>query len=137
MLLIADCSEKGICLPLFQLHCVICILCFVISSSFICPIYARRYCSGSFLRSVLFRKPSTSGSLAIGSLRISIATLSITSHELNTCFISHLLYVSVSISISVSIPSSTSSTVYRTLVNSSATINLVHNSIISFLELTM
>jgi len=55
------------------------------------------------------------------------------SHELNTPFVSHLLYVSVS----VSIPSSASSTVYRALVDSGVTINLVHKFVVSFLELTM
>ena len=71
----------------------------------------------------------------IGSLRISVATLLITSHELNTPFLSHLLYVLVSVSSSVS--GSASSTVYRALVDSGSTINLVHKSIVSFLGLTV
>ena len=59
-----------------------------------------------------------------------MATLSISSHELNTPFLSHLLYVSASISTS---PSSS----YRALVDSGATINLIHKSAVSFLGLTV
>ena len=59
-----------------------------------------------------------------------MATLSISSHELNTPFLSHLLYVSASISASMS-PSS-----YCALVDSGATINLIHKSVVSFLGLT-
>jgi len=57
--------------------------------------------------------------------------LSISSHELNTPFLSHLLYVSASIST----PSSPS--VYCALVDSGATINLIHKSVVSFLGLTV
>jgi len=59
-----------------------------------------------------------------------VATLSISSHELNTPFLSHLLYVSTSI------PTSPSSS-YHALVDSGATINLIHKSIVSFLGLTV
>jgi len=88
--------------------------------SFICIIY---YHCHSF-----HGKPPTSGLQATGSLRdITLATLSISSHELNTRFLSHLLYVSAS----------TSSSSYRTLVDSGATINLIHKSVVSFLGLTV
>jgi len=62
-----------------------------------------------------------------------LANLSISSHELNTPFLSHLLYVSVSVSASA--PSSPSS--YRALVDSGATINLIHKSVVSLLGLTV
>jgi len=92
--------------------------------SFICIIY---YHCHSF-----HGKPPTSGLQATGSLRdITLATLSISSHELNTPFLSHLLYVSASIST----PSSPS--VYCALVDSGATINLIHKSVVSFLGLTV
>ena len=60
-----------------------------------------------------------------------MATLSISSHELNTPFLSHLLYVSASISVP------TSPSTYRTLVDSGATINLIHKSVVSLLDLTV
>ena len=61
-----------------------------------------------------------------------MATLSISSHELNTPFLSHLLYASVSISSTITSPSS-----YRALVDSGATINLIHKSVVSLLGLTV
>ena len=60
-----------------------------------------------------------------------MATLSISSHELNIHFLSHLLYASVSILIASYLSA------YCTLVDSGTTINLVHKSIISFLGLTV
>ena len=62
-----------------------------------------------------------------------MATLSISSHELNTRFLSHLLYAPVSISVA----SSPSPSIYRALVDSGATINLIHKSVVSFLGLTV
>ena len=62
-----------------------------------------------------------------------MATSSISSHELHTPFLSHLLYAPVSIPLASSpLPS-----VYRTLVDSGATINLIHKSVVSFLGLTV
>ena len=60
-----------------------------------------------------------------------MATLSISSHELNTPFLFHLLYASVSI------PVASSPSVHRALVDSGATINLIHKSVVSFLGLTV
>ena len=73
-----------------------------VSFSLICPLYICCYCPGSFLHSIPFRKPLASESLVIGSLRISVATLLIISYKLNTPFVYHLLYISLSISVSVS-----------------------------------
>jgi len=68
-----------------------------------------------------------------GSLRdIILATLSISSHELNTPFLSHLLYVSIFISVP-SLPSS----IHRTLANSGATINLIDKLVVSLLDLNV
>ena len=60
---------------------------------------------------------------------ISVASLSISSYELNTPFLSHLLYVSVCLSLSLSM--------YRALVDSGATINLIHQALVSLLGLTV
>ena len=60
-----------------------------------------------------------------------MANLSISSHELNTPFLSHLLYVSASISIP------TSPSTYRALVDSGTTINLIPKSVVSLLGLTV
>ena len=58
--------------------------------------------------------------------------MSISSHELNTPFLSHLLYVSVSI------PTSTfSSSTHRALADSGATINLIDKLVVSLLGLTV
>jgi len=62
-----------------------------------------------------------------------LATLSISSHELNTPFLSHLLYSPVSIPVA----SSPSPSIYHALVDSGATINLIHKSVVSFLGLTV
>jgi len=62
-----------------------------------------------------------------------LAILSISSHELNTPFLSHLLYAPVSIPVASSPFPST----YRALVDSGATINLIHKSVVSFLGLTV
>jgi len=53
--------------------------------------------------------------------------------ELKTPFLSHLLYAPVSISVA----SSPSPSIYRALVDSGATINLIHKSVVSFLGLTI
>jgi len=74
-------------------------------------------------------KPSASESPVTGPLRISIATLSISSYELNAPFLSHLLYVSVSVSVSPFM--------YCALVDSGATINLIHKAVVSLLDLTV
>ena len=128
---IANYSEKGICLPSSQLHHIVCL--FIILLFTIHSICLRHDCSGSFLNSVPLRKPFALGSLATEALRISVAALSIILQELNTTFFSHLLYISVF----VSSFSCTSLTVDHVLINLCAMIQLVHKSVVSFLELTV
>jgi len=62
-----------------------------------------------------------------------LATLSISSYKLNTRFLSHLLYAPVSIPVA----SSPFPSIYHALVDSGATINLIHKSVVSFLGLTV
>ena len=72
-----------------------------------------------------------SGSPATGSLReITLASLS---HELNTRFLSLLLYVSVSISV----PTASALPSHRALADSGATINLIDKLVVSLLRLTV
>ena len=121
---IAECSRKGIHSPSSQLHYIIHI--FIVPRFTVHSIYLCCHYPGCFL--IPLEIPSTLEFLVTRSLRISIAILSITLHQSNTSFASHLFYVSVSVSVSIS--GSASMTMYCILVDLSVMITFIYKSII-------